>query len=154
MSPYELALAEGYVPEMYIRNGRAVATVSREYPRGIRHAEMDMRIGKMLAPTPPAPVVAPLSCKVGGVEVEELAIMVKPCAFFVTTEHGTHEINRCYFQKGKFQYGVDMQRLGGVGTRSAEYIPGQGLRLHMDFGYEVAVPDSHCQATWRLPEQK
>jgi hypothetical protein len=91
-------------------------------------------------------------CTVDGAGVAELAVLVKPVAFFVTTEHGTHEISRCYFQNGKFTYGVDLQRLGGVGTRSADYQPGRGLLIHFEHGYEMFIPMSHCQATWRLPD--
>lgn len=154
MTPYDLALADGYVTERAIASGEAVATTTRDYPHGFRHLTLDMRKGTFVRPSAPAPAPpAPLSCTVDGVEVSELAVLVKPVAFFVTTEHGTHEVSRCYFHKGKFQYGVDMQRLGGIGTKSAEYTPGRGLLIHFEHGYEMFVPMSHCQATWRLPDK-
>lgn len=143
----------GWVEAMTVAAGKAVLFWTDEYPGGSHHPGLDMVKGLSIAAAPPPPPPeSPKSCTVDGVQVDELAVLVKPVAFFVTTEHGTHEVSRCYFQKGKFQYGVDMQRLGGVGTRSAEYQPGRGLLIHFDHGYEMFIPMSHCQATWRLPE--
>lgn len=151
MTEYELALADGYVPEVAIQAKLAAPTTSRDYPLGIRHPALDMRKGVFLKP--PEPVAPPpvLSCRVDGVEVEELAVLIKPTAFLVTTGNGTHEINRCYFQSGAFAFGVDMKRIGGISAAAVEYFPERGLYLHLERGYELFVPSGHCQATWRKP---
>lgn len=154
MTPLEeaRALADGYVPETAIAAGIAEATVTRDYPHGFGHPTLAMRKGKFRTAAEPGPAPsAPLSCTVDGVAVAELAVLIKPVAFFVTTEHGTHEVSRCYFQGGQFKYGVDMTRLGGVSTLKGEYFPDRGLLIHFQHGYKMFVPVGHCQATWRLP---
>jgi hypothetical protein len=90
-------------------------------------------------------------CTVDGLEVVELAVLIKPVAFLVTIEHGTHELTRVYFHKEKFQVGVDTQRLGGIGIQRVDYRTQTGLRVTWDHGYEMFIPSAHCQATWRLP---
>lgn len=89
-------------------------------------------------------------CTVDGVQVAELAIIIKPVAFLVTTGNGVHEISRCYFQKGRFAFGVDMTRIGGITAVAVEYQPARGLQIHLEKGYELFVPAGNCQATWRL----
>lgn len=154
-------LSAGWVSNLSIQAGTAIKYLSSEYPNGYLKASSDDFKGELVPATTPhleqvREVLTekfPPLCTVDGVAVDELAVLVKPVAFFVTTEHGTHEVSRCYYQRGKFQYGVDMQRLGGIGTRSAEYQPGRGLLIHFEHGYEMFIPMSHCQATWRLPAQ-
>lgn len=102
----------------------------------------------------PGPLVP---CEVNGLQVEELAVLVKPVALFVTTDNGNHEITRMFFHGGKFLYGSGLERLGGIGTTSVEYNTrdlgaGEGLRIHLEKGYELHIPLSQCQATWKLPE--
>lgn len=92
-------------------------------------------------------------CTVNGEQVEELAVLVKPVALFVTTDSGNHEITRMFFHGGKFLYGSGLERLGGIGTRSVEYVPTEGMSIHLERGYEIFIPESHCQATWRLPSE-
>ncbi len=159
MSPYEQAKLDGYVDEIAIAAGAAVAWRSSEYPEGLRHRDFNMRKGHMLpveAESPPnfatlekMPAPEPPKCAVDGVAVTELAVLVKPVAFFVTTNNGTHEVGRCYFQGGEFKYGVDVTRIGGCTTRRVEYNTREGLRIHFDKGYEMFIPVSHCQGTWR-----
>lgn len=91
-------------------------------------------------------------CSVDGNSVSELAVLIKPVAFLVTTSNGTHEVGRCFFQSGKFTVGPDLRRIGGIGIESAEYFPERGLYVHLEHGYELFAPSSHCQATWRLPD--
>ncbi len=102
------------------------------------------------------------TCRVGGEPVVEMAVLFKPSAFFVTTEHGTHEITRCYFQpklngdrkpvnppEWEFSMGHDTKSLHGLKVESAEYTPERGLLMKFTRGYELFVPGSSCQATWR-----
>lgn len=93
----------------------------------------------------------PPSCTVNGTQVQELAVLVKPVALFVTTDSGNHEITRMFFHGGKFLYGSGQERLGGIGTVSVEYKTTEGMYIHLERGYEIFIPESHCQATWRLP---
>jgi hypothetical protein len=155
-------MAAGWVNSETVSAGRAVKFLSSEYPNGYRHRDQDMVKGEGIPETSTphleevremleAKLAQPL-CRVGGVEVVELALLIKPTAFLVTTANGTHEINRCYFQSGAFAFGVDMKRIGGIAARSVEYFPERGLYLHLEKGYEMFIPSSHCSATWRLPE--
>jgi hypothetical protein len=173
-TPYTQAVGEGYVEEAAVASGRAVRT-------GEKHPTLDMVKGYMLRPekwrenadlscqcqgtvgidspcNDPScylrPTPTPPRCTVDEQPVEELAILIKPVAFLVTTEHGTHEFTRLYFQKGEFSLGVDLKRLGGIAVRAAEFDTGRapGLRIHFDKGYEMFIPREHCQATWRRVE--
>lgn len=151
-------LSAGWVTESQLASGAAIAYLSSDFPKGYREATSDRMKGELVPLTTThleevraTPLKYAPSCTVDGVEVDELAVLVKPVAFLVTTEHGVHEVTRCYFQKGKFQFGVDLARLGGLGAKSVEYRPEHGLLIHFDHGYEMFVPVSHCQATWRLP---
>ena len=154
-------MAAGWVDVKSLIVGEAVAFVSPEFPNGYRHTELDAMKGRRLndnaATTTPhlEQVRAALSkylCTVDGKPVAELAVLIKPVAFLVTTDNGTHEIGRCYFQGDKFTVGPDLRRIGGIGIDSVEYFPERGLYLHLEKDYELFVPSSHCQATWkRLP---
>jgi hypothetical protein len=139
------ARAAGYVDDLAIFAKKAVRT-------GARHPQFDMSLGHMLEEPAPTQKAPPPVCTVDGVQVVELAVMFKPVALLVTTEHGVHELTRCYFQKGKFAFGVDMTRIGGIGVTGVEYKTDRGLQLHLDHGYELFIPAGHCQATWRLAQ--
>lgn len=93
--------------------------------------------------------MTPPTCTVDGRPVSELAVLIKPVAFLVTVEHGTHELTRVFFHGGRFAVGVDTQRLGGIGLRSVDYRMTNGLRITWDHGYEMFIPSGHCQATWK-----
>lgn len=136
-------LPEGYVSNMAVAAGIAVRT-------GARHPMLDAYQGYLLENKPvETPKAPPPICTVNGVEVSELAVIIKPVAFLVTTENGTHEIGRCWFQKGVFTVGPDLRRIGGIGIESVEYNPELGLAMHLEKGYELFIPSSHCSATWR-----
>lgn len=89
-------------------------------------------------------------CTVDGAPVEELAVLIKPVAFLSTTQHGTHELSRCFYQHKKFSVGPDLERLGGIRILTAQYSTERGLALMFDHGYRMFLPASHCQATWRV----
>jgi hypothetical protein len=91
-------------------------------------------------------------CTVNGTPVVELAVLVKPVSLFVTTDSGNHEISRMFFHGGKFLYGSGLERMGGIGTRAVNYKPAEGMYIHLERGYEIFIPESHCQATWKLPD--
>lgn len=143
-TPYTKAVGAGYVDDKLIAAGRAVRT-------GQRHPELEMSIGHLLPEPTPTPKAPPPVCTVDGIQVVELAVLFKPLAHLVTTSNGVHELTRCYFQNEKFAFGVDMTRIGGISATGVEYSTGAGLRLHLEKGYELFIPSSHCQATWRLP---
>lgn len=142
--------------------GTAVKYVTNEFPNGYIKTDEDMVRGHYIRFDQTTPhleeVRAAMTkhlrprCTVDGVVVEELAVLVKPVGFLVTTSNGTHEITRCFYQKDRFTYGVDVERLGGLATESVEYQPEHGMRIHFAKGYEMFVPASHCQATWKLPD--
>lgn len=155
-------MSAGWVSHQALLLGKAIMYVSSEYPKGYRKAASDDAKGE-LVPEPQSvhitvpPVNAtfdagPPLARVDGVPVAELAILVKPVAFLVTVEHGTHEVGRVYMHKGKFSVGVDTQRIGGISLTSVEYDTTKGLRIHLDHGYEMFIPVSHCQGTWKLPD--
>lgn len=159
----ERLLSAGWVSAMDTYAGKAIMFVSSEYPKGYRHPEKDMVKGvgvvePAITETPARvdesgrPVILAPQCTVEGKPVTELAVLIKPTAFLVTLEHGTHELSRVYFQKGKFSVGVDTQRLGGIGIETADYDPARGLGVRWQHGYVLFVPQSHCQATWKLPD--
>lgn len=140
MSP-EVAelLANGWVTGSAIAAKVAVRT-------GEIHPDYDLARGYML--TQADDVTTPL-CTVNGRMVSELAVLIKPVAFLVTSGNGTHEVPRCYFQDGKFTVGPDTKRIGGIGLKSVEYFPERGLYIHLEQGYELFAPSDHCQATWK-----
>lgn len=167
-------MTASYVPFTELAAGRAVQLVSSEYPQGYRDTASDSVKGYRLRPeTWPenadtacqcqgtVGIDAPCSdmtcflrksrCTVDGVPVAELALLIKPVAFLVTVEHGTHELTRVFFHGEKFQVGVDTQRLGGIGIGNVDYRTQGGLRITWDHGYEMFIPSGHCQVTWRLP---
>lgn len=141
-TPFTRAVAAGYVDERAVRAGLAIRT-------GEKHGSLDMVKGHMLLACAIIEPPAAPKCTVDGEPVDELAVLVKPCAFFVTTQNGTHEVNRCYFHDGVFKYGVDISRIGGCATERVEYNTREGLRIHFDKGYEMFIPVSHCQGSWR-----
>ena len=91
-------------------------------------------------------------CTVDGRPVAELAVLIKPVAFLITVEHGQHELTRMYFHNDKFTVGIDTQRLGGIGVERVDYKTEHGLRVTWQHGYEMFIPATHCQATWKLPD--
>ena len=97
-------------------------------------------------------MIGPDICTVDGLEVEELAVLFKPSAFLVTLGNGTHELTRTFYHRGQFTVGTDIRRLGGLGVERVAYDTQKGLRVSFERGYEVFIPSSHCQATWKLPD--
>lgn len=106
-----------------------------------------------LVPTASAGLAAlepePVKCTVLGQPVTELAVIIKPVAFLVTTTDGTFEVGRCWYQKGEFSVGVEMRRFGPLQIEHANYEPTSGLHIHLSRGYEMFIPYNQCSATWR-----
>jgi hypothetical protein len=156
----------GWVSYMEVAAGRATMFVSSDYPNGYRHTTEDKVKGvypQSAASVTPEPVHVDSEGKpvimsnpepvpratVDGRPVSELAVLIKPVAFFVTIANGTYELSRCYFQNGKFTFGPDMERIGGISCQRVEFSTSSGLRMFFSQGYEMSIPQSHCQATWR-----
>lgn len=118
------------------------------------HKVADQLVPGIAAQVPAGGAAQVSPCTVDAVQVEELAILIQPAPYLVTTEHGTHAFTRVFYQKGEFKLGVDIKRLGGIALRSAHFNTdeGRGLHLNFDRGYEMYIPLEHCQATWKLAE--
>lgn len=83
--------------------------------------------------------------------MSELAVLVQPAAFLVTQDGGTHEITRCYFQKGKYSVGsYSNARVGQFTVVGAELLESGALQLEFTEGYRVMIPGHRLQSTHRV----
>lgn len=146
----EPSLPPGYVWEHQVAAGTAVRT-------GSPHSTLDAVQGHLI-PQRLIDLGAGRTehfgvCTVDGEPVDELAVLIKPVAFLSTTQHGTHELSRCFYQNKKFSVGPDIERLGGIRIVAAKYSTERGLALTFDHGYRMFLPAGHCQATWKVAER-
>lgn len=103
------------------------------------------------APAPvPAPAEGPTPPSVYGEPVGEMSCLVSPAAFLVSSEGGTHEITRLYFQKGKYTIAHSTSRLGPHGVVGAE-LTQERLIIRFDTGYLVSIPATRVQASYLTP---
>lgn len=153
-----LDMVKGYMlrPEKWAENAdlscQCQGTVGTDSPCSDPACYLRVKDHGFVATTPEGPVLVLPPCTVNDRPVSELAILIKPVAFLVTTENGTHELTRVFYQRGEFSVGVDTRRLGGIAIKSVDYNTAEGLRIHWERGYEMFIPSSHCQATWKLPD--
>lgn len=86
---------------------------------------------------------------VDGVPVRELNLLVNPAAFLVSSDGGTHEITRAYFQNGKYSIGIMTHRLGPHALEGIT-IGERGASLKFSTGYVVFIPQHRLQSTHKV----